>query len=87
MNVIYLKSQVRRTKPRPQDEARAGIAVIEQVLWDSVPAYLRRLDGVLMETVGKTLPIHAAPVVFASWMGGDRQDIVRYDTIRYDKMR
>lgn len=43
-----------------------------QVLWDSVPAYLRRLDGVLTETVGKTLPIHAAPVVFASWMGGDR---------------
>lgn len=42
------------------------------MLWDSVPAYLRRLDGVLTETVGKTLPIHAAPVVFASWMGGDR---------------
>lgn len=56
----------------PQDEARAGRAVIEQVLWDAVPAYLRRLDGVLKETVGKTLPIQAAPVVFASWMGGDR---------------
>eukprot|EP00904_Undaria_pinnatifida_P002802 jgi/Undpi1/12522/HiC_scaffold_6.g02191.m1 len=63
---------VRRIKPTPQDEARAGIAVIEQVLWDAVPAYLRRLDGVLSETVGKTLPIHASPVVFASWMGGDR---------------
>lgn len=46
--------------------------MIERVLWDSVPAYLRRLDGVLKETVGKTLPIQAAPVVFASWMGGDR---------------
>lgn len=48
------------------------MAVIEQVLWDAIPAYLRRLDGVLMETVGKKLPIHASPVVFSSWMGGDR---------------
>eukprot|EP00903_Cladosiphon_okamuranus_P012924 g12067.t1 len=72
VEALWTSDEVRRIKPRPQDEARAGIAVIEQVLWNSVPAYLRRLDSVLMETVGKTLPIHAAPVVFASWMGGDR---------------
>nr|AIT70056.1 phosphoenolpyruvate carboxylase [Scytosiphon lomentaria] len=72
VEALWTSDEVRRNKPKPQDEARAGIAVIERVLWDSVPAYLRRLDGVLKETVGKTLPIHAAPVVFASWMGGDR---------------
>lgn len=64
--------KVRRNKPSPQDEAWAGFAVIEQVLWNAVPAYLRRLDGVLTETMGKTLPMHASPIVFASWMGGDR---------------
>ncbi|CAM9448933.1 unnamed protein product [Pylaiella littoralis] len=72
VEALWTSDKVRRTKPKPQDEARAGIAVIERVLWDSVPAYLRRLDSVLTQTVGKSLPIHAAPVVFASWMGGDR---------------
>ncbi|CAB1120385.1 unnamed protein product [Ectocarpus sp. CCAP 1310/34] len=72
VEALWTSDEVRRIKPVPQDEARAGIAVIEQVLWDAVPAYLRRLDGVLTETVGKSLPIQAAPVVFASWMGGDR---------------
>lgn len=84
LNFFFGGGQVRRIKPVPQDEARAGRAVIEQVLWDAVPAYLRRLDGVLKETVGKTLPIQAAPVVFASWMGGDRCAPERLVVIPYD---
>ncbi|CAN0359461.1 unnamed protein product [Ascophyllum nodosum] len=72
VEALWTSDEVRRNKPTPQDEARAGIAVIEQVLWSAVPTYLRRLDGVLTETMGKTLPIHASPIVFASWMGGDR---------------
>ncbi|CAN0452603.1 unnamed protein product, partial [Discosporangium mesarthrocarpum] len=43
-----------------------------KVLWDALPAYLRRLDAVLLETVGKPLPVAAAPIIFGSWMGGDR---------------
>nr|AIT70053.1 phosphoenolpyruvate carboxylase [Sargassum henslowianum]AIT70055.1 phosphoenolpyruvate carboxylase [Sargassum vachellianum] len=72
VEALWTSDEVRRNKPTPQDEARAGIAVIEHVLWAAVPSYLRRLDGVLMETMGKTLPIHACPIAFASWMGGDR---------------
>jgi phosphoenolpyruvate carboxylase len=28
----------------PQQEAAGGNAVLESVLWDAVPAYLRKLD-------------------------------------------
>jgi phosphoenolpyruvate carboxylase len=62
----------RREKPSPVDEARWGFAVVEDSLWEAVPAFLRRLDGALRELGGAGLPITAAPVSFLSWMGGDR---------------
>lgn len=33
-----------------------------QVLWDAVPQFLRKLDSTLEVTIGKRLPINAAPV-------------------------
>ena len=35
----------RRVKPTVQKEAAGGNAVIESVLWDAVPSYLRKLDA------------------------------------------
>lgn len=64
--------EIRRRRPAPQDEARWGMAVIEQTLWDVVPHYLRRLDRMLQRQTGKSLPLNAAPIHFGSWMGGDR---------------
>jgi|EP00624_Nannochloropsis_granulata_P003040 phosphoenolpyruvate carboxylase len=69
---IWNSEMIRRTKPTPVDEARSGLAVVEQVLWDAVPSFLRKLDATMEMTLGKRLPITAAPVCFASWMGGDR---------------
>lgn len=69
---IWNSEMIRRTKPTPVDEARSGLAVVEQVLWDAVPSFLRKLDATMQMTLGKRLPITAAPVCFASWMGGDR---------------
>ncbi|MDP2310266.1 MAG: phosphoenolpyruvate carboxylase [Pseudomonadota bacterium] len=63
---------VRRTRPTPEDEARAGLVVIEQVLWDAVPATLRSLDRARRAHGGPPLPDAAAPIRFGSWMGGDR---------------
>ncbi|MFN7145212.1 MAG: phosphoenolpyruvate carboxylase, partial [Myxococcota bacterium] len=63
---------VRRHAPTPEDEARAGLVVIEQVLWDAVPAALLGPDHTLRSAGGPRLPDHAAPLRFASWMGGDR---------------
>jgi phosphoenolpyruvate carboxylase len=37
-----------------------------------VPIFFRDLDQLLLNTAGKRLPLHVAPIRFASWMGGDR---------------
>lgn len=68
----WAADEIRRSKPTPQQEATGGIAVIETVLWDAVPTYLRKLNAQLKVSVGKELPIDAVPIKFASWIGGDR---------------
>ncbi len=69
---IWETDEIRRTRPTPIDEARAGQVVVEQSLWDVVPALLRNLDLACRRHTGKALPLNAAPVRFGSWMGGDR---------------
>ncbi|MFV3410852.1 phosphoenolpyruvate carboxylase [Pseudomonas sp. NY15436] len=64
--------EIRRTRPTPVDEAKWGFAVIEHSLWQALPAFLRHVDRTLQETLGERLPLEAAPIRFASWMGGDR---------------
>jgi len=60
--------EIRHERPRPQDEARWGFAVVENSLWQAVPAAMRELD----RRSGVTLPVDVMPFAFASWMGGDR---------------
>ena len=64
--------EIRRTRPTPVDEAKWGFAVIEHSLWHAIPGYLRRADQALHAATGLHLPLEAAPIRFASWMGGDR---------------
>lgn len=64
--------EIRRTRPTPVDEAKWGFAVIEHSLWQALPAFLRQVDTTLQQTLGERLPLSAAPIRFASWMGGDR---------------
>lgn len=64
--------EIRHERPTPVDEAKWGFAVIENSLWHAVPAFHRDLDSLLLECAGERLPLDAAPIVFASWMGGDR---------------
>ena len=54
------------------DEARWGFAVIEHSLWRALPDFLRGVDELLAGCCGARLPLTAAPLRFASWMGGDR---------------
>ncbi|KAL7486793.1 hypothetical protein ACHAW6_012388 [Cyclotella cf. meneghiniana] len=72
ISAIWGADEIRRVKPTVQKEAAGGCAVIESVLWDAVPSYLRKLDAQCRVTLGKKLPVDAAPVKFASWIGGDR---------------
>ncbi|WP_417661162.1 phosphoenolpyruvate carboxylase [Pseudomonas sp.] len=64
--------EIRRTRPTPVDEAKWGFAVIEHSLWQAVPNFMRQADIALHAATGLHLPLEAAPIRFASWMGGDR---------------
>lgn len=70
---LWLTDEVSRIKPSPEMEAAKGTLVIETVLWEAVPSFLRKLSTTLSQTIGKPLPLTAAPIKFASWMGGDRK--------------
>ena len=72
ITAAWHSDEIRRRRPTPQDEARWGLAVVEQTLWDAVPRYLRSLDHTLREHTGRPLPLDCAPITFGSWMGGDR---------------
>jgi len=69
---LWQSDEVSRTKPTPQMEAERGTLVVETVLWEALPSYLRKLSATMEATIGKKLPLDAAPIVFSSWMGGDR---------------
>nr|WP_312972494.1 phosphoenolpyruvate carboxylase [Pseudomonas sp.] len=64
--------EIRRVRPTPVDEAKWGFAVIENSLWYALPAVMRKADQALQRETGQRLPLDAAPIRFASWMGGDR---------------
>ena len=64
--------EVRHERPTPVDEARWGLVVVEQTLWDAVPELYRQLDRALARHAGAGLPERVAPIRFGSWMGGDR---------------
>nr|GLL43467.1 phosphoenolpyruvate carboxylase 4-like [Ipomoea trifida] len=69
---IWQTDELRRHKPTPVDEARAGLNIVEQTLWKAVPHYLRRVSNALKKHTGRSLPLTCTPIKFGSWMGGDR---------------
>ncbi len=69
---VWYGYDFRKTRPTPGDEARWGLAVVEESLWAAVPEFMRRLDRTLRQHCGSGLPLDSAPVSFLSWMGGDR---------------
>jgi phosphoenolpyruvate carboxylase len=64
--------EIRTVRPTPVDEARWGFSVIENSLWEAVPAFLRDFDVRLRSNYDIDLPLDAKPIQFSSWMGGDR---------------
>lgn len=70
--VVWQTDELHRTRPTPVDEARAGLVVLEDVVWDAVPRFLRDVDRALVRHTGRALARDAAPIRFGSWMGGDR---------------
>ena len=69
---IWKTDELKRFKPTPVQEAKWGLAVIEDSLWNAVPKICSRLDQATKQHSGKKLPINYSPFKFGSWMGGDR---------------
>ena len=70
--IIWNTDDLKRTKPSPIDEARWGLAIIEDSLWETIPKVYRRLNDIFINNMGKGLPKNFNPIEFGSWMGGDR---------------
>ncbi len=70
--IIWNTDDLKRSKPSPADEARWGLAIIEDSLWETVPKVYRRLNEIFLKNMGKGLPKNFNPIEFGSWMGGDR---------------
>ena len=72
LTIIWNTDDLKRFKPSPFDEARWGLAIIEDSLWDTIPKVYRRLNSIFIQNMGKGLPKNFNPIEFGSWMGGDR---------------
>ena len=70
--IIWNTDDLKRARPTPFDEARWGLAIIEDSLWDTIPKVYRRLNSIFVKNMGKGLPKNFNPIEFGSWMGGDR---------------
>ncbi|NDV78937.1 phosphoenolpyruvate carboxylase [Dysgonomonas sp. 511] len=68
----WYTDEIRKNRPTPNEEAKWGYEVIENSLWEAVPAFLRELDEQIQSVLPYSLPIDARPIHFSSWMGGDR---------------
>lgn len=69
---LWETDEIRRQQPTPLEEAKSGLIVFEQTLWDAVPSVLYTLSRILHKYTGDTLPLDATPLRICSWMGGDR---------------
>tara|TARA_B100000965_G_scaffold403923_1_gene433308 strand:+ start:658 stop:3348 length:2691 start_codon:yes stop_codon:yes gene_type:complete len=72
ITIIWNTDDLKRFKPTPTEEARWGLAIIEDSLWETIPKVYRRLNGIFVKNMGKSLPKNFNPIEFGSWMGGDR---------------
>ncbi len=69
---VWKTDEIKRSRPTPVEEAKWGLAVIEDTLWNAIPRICSRFDKAVKNYTGKKLPINFSPITFSSWMGGDR---------------
>ena len=69
---IWKTDEIKRSRPTPVEEAKWGLAVIEESLWNAIPKVCYRFNEAVKNYSNKSLPINFSPIKFGSWMGGDR---------------
>ena len=68
----WYTDEIRKIRPTPIDEAKWGLTVVENSLWQGVPAFMREFNEQLNESLHYQPDIDYTPIRFSSWMGGDR---------------
>jgi len=51
--IIWNTDDLKRTRPSPFDEARWGLAIIEDSLWETIPKVYRRLNNIFLKNSQK----------------------------------
>ena len=69
---VWKTDEIKRSRPTSVEEAKWGLAVIEDSLWNSIPKICSRFDNAVNKFTNKNLPINYSPIKVSSWMGGDR---------------
>ena len=69
---VWKTDEIKRSRPTAVEEAKWGLAVIEDSLWNSIPKICSRFDNAVNKFTNKNLPINYSPIKISSWMGGDR---------------
>ncbi len=69
--LLWGTSELHNARPSVEDEARGGLVYLPTVLWSVVPRLVDEMERAVEAHYGQrpTLP---PPVVFRSWIGGDR---------------
>jgi len=69
--LLWGTSELRKTRPAVEDEVKGGLFYTTFTLWQAVPRLVEGLEQAIQTHYGKR-PDLSAPLVFRSWIGGDR---------------
>ena len=69
--LLWGTSELHSARPTVEDEARGGLVYLPTVLWSVIPRLVSELERAVEALYG-ALPTLPPPVVFRSWIGGDR---------------
>ena len=71
MTLLWQTDELRRRRQTVLDEVDNGLFYLDQVLFEVLPATLRRFHRLLEKAYGKKIPFRPF-LRFGSWVGGDR---------------
>ncbi|HVV50203.1 MAG TPA: phosphoenolpyruvate carboxylase [Polyangia bacterium] len=69
--LLWGTSELHNARPSVEDEARGGLVYLPTVLWSVIPRLVGELEHAVEAHYGRR-PSLPPPVVFRSWIGGDR---------------
>jgi len=69
--LLWGTSELRKTRPTVEDEVKGGLFYTTFTLWQAVPRLVEGLERAIEAHYGKR-PDLSPPLVFRSWIGGDR---------------